>query len=285
MPFYAALSTLFSILGFVIIVNTASAGITVTDAEAIYEADLSNVEIPTDPGSVETIFTCNIEAISEQDLSSVSIPTEPLPVEGIFIINEETTLEKGLSTVSIPTEPAPIKEMFIHLEEAKAHEDLIFPKGLINDITPPIITNVTITDTTSNSATIKWNTDEFADSLVKYGKVSVSYTENKGDPLFVTNHTILLTGLQSGTTYYFVVNSADQSENSAQSTEFSFTTVSGIKGDLNSDGILAPADAAIALHIATIGAHNPAADVSGDDRVTSLDALMILQAAAENIEL
>ena len=57
------------------------------------------------------------------------------------------------------------------------------------------------------------------------------------------------------------------------------------KGDLNADGILTPADAAIALRLAATGAQNPAADVSGDDRVTSLDALMILQAAARRIEL
>ena len=57
------------------------------------------------------------------------------------------------------------------------------------------------------------------------------------------------------------------------------------KGDLNSDGSITPADAAIALQIAAIGAHNDAADVSGDGAVTSLDALMILQAAAGNIEL
>jgi len=57
------------------------------------------------------------------------------------------------------------------------------------------------------------------------------------------------------------------------------------KGDLNNDGILTPADAAIALAIAATGAHDPAADVSGDDRVTSLDALMILQAATSAIEL
>ena len=48
---------------------------------------------------------------------------------------------------------------------------------------------------------------------------------------------------------------------------------------------LTPADAAIALEIAVGSAHDPAADVSGDDRVTSLDALMILQAAGGVIEL
>jgi hypothetical protein len=52
------------------------------------------------------------------------------------------------------------------------------------------------------------------------------------------------------------------------------------KGDLNSDGEVTPADAAIALHLAATGAQNPAADVSGDGCVTSLDALMILQVTA-----
>ncbi|PXF60985.1 MAG: hypothetical protein C4B59_06445 [Candidatus Methanogaster sp.] len=63
------------------------------------------------------------------------------------------------------------------------------------------------------------------------------------------------------------------------------------KGDLNSDGKLTPADPAIALAIAAGGSAScdpsmlAAADVSGDNRVTSLDALMILQAAAGATEL
>jgi hypothetical protein len=50
-----------------------------------------------------------------------------------------------------------------------------------------------------------------------------------------------------------------------------------LRGDLNSDGILAPVDAAIALQIA-VGSRPcddamlTAADVSGDGKVTSLDA-------------
>ena len=57
------------------------------------------------------------------------------------------------------------------------------------------------------------------------------------------------------------------------------------KGNLNRDGNVTPADAAIALRIAVSGTHDDAADVSGYGRVTSLDALMILQAAADTIEL
>ncbi|MEA1905964.1 MAG: dockerin type I domain-containing protein, partial [Euryarchaeota archaeon] len=62
-------------------------------------------------------------------------------------------------------------------------------------------------------------------------------------------------------------------------------TPSATRGDLNHDDHTTPADAAIALGLAATGAQNPAADVSGDDRVTSLDALMILQAAAGCINL
>lgn len=57
------------------------------------------------------------------------------------------------------------------------------------------------------------------------------------------------------------------------------------KGDLNGDGTLTPADATIALQIAATGAHDDAADVSGDSRVTSIDTLMILQAAVKNIKI
>lgn len=57
------------------------------------------------------------------------------------------------------------------------------------------------------------------------------------------------------------------------------------KGDLNGDHLHTPADAAIALRMAVRGEYADAADVSRDGRVTSLDALMLLQAAGMAIEL
>jgi hypothetical protein len=46
-----------------------------------------------------------------------------------------------------------------------------------------------------------------------------------------------------------------------------------------------PVDALIALQMAVRGEYSEEADVNRDDKVTSLDALMILQAAAGRIEL
>jgi hypothetical protein len=58
-----------------------------------------------------------------------------------------------------------------------------------------------------------------------------------------------------------------------------------LRGDVNRDGNITSADAAIALQIAASGGWDPAADVNHDNHITSLDALMILQAAADNIEI
>ena len=59
-----------------------------------------------------------------------------------------------------------------------------------------------------------------------------------------------------------------------------------LKGDLDGDHKITPTDAAIALEIAVGNRQfDDAADVSGDGRVTSLDALMLLQSAAWAIDL
>jgi len=214
-----------SAFALVILVNTASAAINITDADAIYEVNLSTVSVPASPVPIKTVFVINADTSLDQNLSPVSIPTHPSPLKEIFIINEDATLKKNLPTVSIPTEPLPIKEIFIHLEDAEYFEELLFPKELINDTTPPIISNITVTNITDDSATIKWDTDEFADSLVKYGTSSGAYTKQEYDELFVKKHAVSLYNLSPGTKYYFVVKSVDPSGNSAESSEYSFTTL------------------------------------------------------------
>ncbi len=80
-------------------------------------------------------------------------------------------------------------------------------------------------------------------------------------------------------TVYFRIRPYDGGMAGAYATIDAFSVDNRVRGDLNRDGILTAADAAIALQIAASGAHDDAADVSGDGHVTSLDALMILQAA------
>jgi hypothetical protein len=101
-------------------------------------------------------------------------------------------------------------------------EELIYPKEFLADTIPPVITDISVINLANNSAKVTWKTDEFADSVLKYGVNSTAYTETCIDVLFVKDHEITLTGLSPDTTYYSVVNSTDQSSNSAESSEYRF---------------------------------------------------------------
>lgn len=95
------------------------------------------------------------------------------------------------------------------------------------DVTPPVITNINVIPT-KDSAVITWNTDEPGGSMVKYGTEPGDYTKNGYNASLVTSHSITVANLTSNTTYYYVVNSTDASNNSAQSSEHSFTTFAEI---------------------------------------------------------
>jgi parallel beta-helix repeat protein len=117
--------------------------------------------------------------------------------------------------------------------------------------------------------------------------LSVSPRMDTVDPGNQTDITVTLntTGLDFGEYYANVTIASNDPDENPVIIPVRLTVTTSQKGDLNHDGTLTPADAAIVLQLAATGAQNPAADVSGDGCVTSLDALMILQAAAGNIEL
>ena len=114
----------------------------------------------------------------------------------------------------------------IMIEDANSnyYQKLIFPKELMNDSIPPIITNMGVDNLTSDSATINWKTNEFTIATVKYGETSGNYTHIKTVALFYKNHMISLKGLSPITTYYFRIICADLSGNTAETSEQSFTT-------------------------------------------------------------
>ncbi len=94
------------------------------------------------------------------------------------------------------------------------------------DTTAPIISGVSATPAAS-SATVAWTTNEPATSRVDYGlaPAALNQVATSGAGL-TTTHAVGLSGLASGTTYYYAVTSADAAGNpsSAPPTPASFTT-------------------------------------------------------------
>lgn len=95
------------------------------------------------------------------------------------------------------------------------------PKSSSSGI-PPMITTVAIKAQTKTTATIYWVTDKPSSSQIDYGRTPSYGTlvplEPKDDiasgtSVGTTKHTILITGLQPGTTYHFKVMSADADGN------------------------------------------------------------------------
>ncbi len=106
------------------------------------------------------------------------------------------------------------------------------PDGNNGDTPLPSISAVTISNIGFDGATITWTTDEPATSQVEYG-LNDSY--GSATPLnftLTTSHTVVLSGLDSGTTYHLRVRSQDSSGNEAISGDYSFTTASSVSGQL-----------------------------------------------------
>ncbi|UCD05500.1 MAG: hypothetical protein JSV98_10395 [candidate division WOR-3 bacterium] len=107
----------------------------------------------------------------------------------------------------------------------------------IPDVTPPIISNIASSAIIGTSALITWDTDEYSNSVVR--------CDTDGGPVYdlmvssadmVMSHSISLTELLPSTQYYYVVESTDASENTATSSEHTFTT-GGISNEMHVSNI------------------------------------------------
>ncbi len=84
------------------------------------------------------------------------------------------------------------------------------------DTAAPVITSVSSTNVTHNSATITFSTNEVASSSVNYG-TSVSYGSSSSNTNFNTTHVFNLTGLTPETVYYYKANATDAGGNPSSS--------------------------------------------------------------------
>jgi glucose/arabinose dehydrogenase len=91
-----------------------------------------------------------------------------------------------------------------------------------NDTAPPVISNVQAS-VTDGTATITWDTDEPASSVVNYG-LDATYGSVVNDAALVISHSVTLSGLAAETQYHFQVVSVDGSGNQAAIADTTFTT-------------------------------------------------------------
>ncbi len=87
---------------------------------------------------------------------------------------------------------------------------------------PLTISMLSVQNITQDSAILSWQTNKDSDSLVEYGTTSGQYTDKVYNSAMTKYHTITLSNLTSGTTYFLKVVSSTGNETA--STETSFKT-------------------------------------------------------------
>lgn len=94
--------------------------------------------------------------------------------------------------------------------------------GEDRDLTPPIITDITISEITEDAATITWTTDEDSDSLINFG------TDDRigivRDPQATQEHVLVIDELTSATQYFIRMTSSDAAGNQNISGLYKFST-------------------------------------------------------------
>ncbi|MBI2515195.1 fibronectin type III domain-containing protein [Candidatus Wolfebacteria bacterium] len=110
------------------------------------------------------------------------------------------------------------------------------------DLTPPAITNVTVTSTQATWARITWTTDELATPEINYSASSTAYNLTASTTSYLTSHDITLSGLTPNTVYYFRVRSTDiegnRGTNDNGGSGFTFTTTGGpIISDVTTESV------------------------------------------------
>lgn len=111
----------------------------------------------------------------------------------------------------------------------------IYPEQIIKtsdapDKTSPVISNIAVTNQSGSSAIISWKTNELAKAKIYYGttnplRTSATTTQTIASSILSTSTSMILSGLDSLSTYYYLIQVTDEAGNKATSEQGTFYTL------------------------------------------------------------
>ena len=99
------------------------------------------------------------------------------------------------------------QEVLVSDANADSNDLAIVPQ-LVDSLPGPDPRGPYIQSATPTSITLRWRTSGLQDSLVEYGPAHDQLTSSQSNPNLRTDHEVLLSDLQPGTTYYYRVGSS-----------------------------------------------------------------------------
>jgi peroxiredoxin len=92
------------------------------------------------------------------------------------------------------------------------------------DVTPPVLSDPSVSSVTSTTAVISWTSNEVSNTVVNYGTGTSSLTSTATGNSSTTEHSVSISDLTANTTYYYEYCSTDSSGNAACFSGYNFTT-------------------------------------------------------------
>ena len=125
-----------------------------------------------------------------------------------------------------------ITAQYIDADDGQGGNNVSVTTAAAADCQGPVISDLQLTDVGSDRATITFQTDENAAGMVRYGPSCGALTQSASDAGQAMSHSVLITGLTSGTVYMIAVDATDGQENTSTDdnggTCYAFTTLSAI---------------------------------------------------------
>jgi hypothetical protein len=170
--------------------------------------------------SPATIYVCGKDGVIDNAVHQSTYTIDQ--------INTNPNLFAGTTSITVPLEGSK-QETAITVSNGVYSTTLtIQPYSVIlleiKDTTPPVISSISVSAITHDSATVTWTTNEAANSQVEYGPTTSYGSLSNLNTSLVTSHSVNLSGLLANTTYHFRVKSRDAAGNLAVSSDYTFST-------------------------------------------------------------
>ncbi len=176
--------------------------------------------------TVEVIFNENVEVNSAENIANYSISggSGTIGVNSATLAVDQRTVTLTMDAIDFDLDYTLAVNGVLDLVNNVTNDSGTFLLPSVNTTVPPVISNTTIA-TGETTAIVTWTTDKLATSVLDYG-ITNQYeigTVDNGSNL-TTSHSLNLTGLTPGTTYFVQLTSVDSDGNLSTPEELIFIT-------------------------------------------------------------
>ncbi len=162
--------------------------------DLIIETVTVTVASTTEPGGETLLLT---ETSAESATFDATLVLSETDAAGVLQISDGDT----------------VTATYIDADDGAGGTNVTVEATSVVDCSPPVISNVVVTEINPRDATITFDTDEPANCTVFYGLDCAALTESASGAGFQTAHSIRLSSLTDNTTYFFSIEAEDQAAN------------------------------------------------------------------------